>query len=53
VSQSHCTMSEVDEVPEDIAAAWAAVLLDIHGKTADEATTNSANDTEATTCDER
>jgi hypothetical protein len=53
VSQSHCTMSEVDEVPEDIAAAWATVLLDIHGKTAEAATTISAIDTEARTCDER
>jgi hypothetical protein len=53
VSQSHHTMGEVAEVPEDFAAAWAAVLLDIHGKTADEATTNSTNDTEARTCDER
>jgi hypothetical protein len=53
VSQSHCTMSEVADIPEDIAAAWATVLLDLHGKTAHEATTNSANDTEAKTCDER
>ena len=41
------------EIPEDVAAAWATVLLDIHDKTTEETKTDSANDTEAKACDER
>lgn len=41
------------EIPEDVAAAWATVLLDIHGKTTEETNTDSANDTEVKACDER
>lgn len=42
-----------DELPEDVAAAWATVLLDIHNKTAGTASTTSTTDTEAQPCDER
>ena len=41
------------EIPEDVAAAWATVLLDIHGKTTEETKTDYPNDTEAKACDER
>ena len=41
------------DIPEEVAAAWATVLLDIHGKTTEETKTDSAKDTEAKACDER
>ncbi|TWT84746.1 hypothetical protein CA13_62260 [Planctomycetes bacterium CA13] len=35
-----------DKLPDDVADAWAAVLIDVHEKTKDKATTAAAEDTD-------